>query len=365
MGRCIYIFSNSYKPVLGGIQTVSSQLAETLIKKGEKCRVITCLYPKTLKIRETVDGVDVFRFPFSILKGSVQNNIMYFVSLVMTFILFLINRPKAVYVHFPLCQTGVVYAMKKVFNFKLITCFHGHDVLRHEEGESKDSAIYKEQKQLIDVSDKVTACSKFLAEKVESVFNCSGVKSIYNGVDLSRFSRDSNRPEGIIFPYLFAFGRLEKIKGYDLLIEAFAKARINQHIHLVIAGDGSQKKSLQKQIQDFGLSDRVLLIGRLSPNDIVRYSKHAEINVIPSLREPFGIVALEAIAAKRPVIATKAGGLPEVVDPKYGILCEPSVTGLKEAIEKTLTSGSFCFSEVDEYLNKFSIPAMVTNYQNL
>lgn len=107
------------------------------------------------------------------------------------------------------------------------------------------------------------------------------------------------------------------------------------------------------------------MLGRLSPDDIVRYARHAEINIISSLREPFGIVALEAIASKRPVIATNAGGLPEVVDPRYGILCEPSVIGLKEAIENTLTSYSFSFSTVDEYLDRFSIHSMVKNYQNI
>ena len=76
-----------------------------------------------------------------------------------------------------------------------------------------------------------------------------------------------------------------------------------------------------------------------------------------------GIVALEAIAAKRPVVATNAGGLPEVADKRFCVLCEPSPTTLRYAIESVVKENyRFDFSEVEDYLQGFTIGRMVDNY---
>jgi glycosyltransferase involved in cell wall biosynthesis len=341
--------------MLGGIQTVTSQLAETLIKRGERVTVVTNVSRKAYKPIETICGVPVLRFLFS-----------FRMTYLLLFILFSIRRPKIVYVHFPLDQAPFIVRLHRNFKFKLITCFHGHDVLRYHEGYTIDSECYRSQHRLIEISDAVTACSRYLVHKVEDIFDCKNVIPVYNGVDLSRYKVTTSGKTIYDFPYIFAFGRLERVKGFNLLIEAFSKVRCHDNLKLLIAGSGSLHDELQEQIERLQLQDRVKLIGRKSPDEIVQLTKQARVIVIPSFREPFGIVVLEAIAAKRPVVATNTGGLPEVMNTRFGYLVEPAVDSIALGIETALTEGqSLDFSGVDTYLNRFTIDAMVDNYLNL
>lgn len=354
MGSYIYIFTNSYKPVLGGIQTVTSQLAETLKERGEQVVVITNLNRKALHPYSRICGVPVLRFHFG-----------YSITFVLLWILFFFRRPKAVYVHFPLDQAKFVLLLKDHFDFKLVTCFHGHDVLRYYEGTPTSDKTYSDQRNLVDVSDRVTACSGYLAKAVDDVFGYNHTIVVYNGVDLSRYNTTTAIPSKYPLPYLFAFGRLEKIKGYDMLISAFGKLDCDKSLSLLIAGDGSQRDELQKQISDLGLSDRVRLIGRKTPEEIVQLSQNACVIVISSHRESFGIVVLEGIAAKRPIVATAAGGIPEIMDERFGELVPPSVKGLIHGIEKALSRNDYQFDSVDGYLRGFTIDKMVDNYIKL
>ena len=352
MRNNIYIFASSYKPVLGGLQTVCAQLAETLVARGQKVTVVTGIRKVAPRPFERIDSVQVYRFIYS------WRLLTYWLLV----ILFFFKRPKAVYVHAPLDECYYVQKLKKIFNFRLVTCFHGHDVLTYDDGYSKDSELYHIQKGLIDVSDKVCACSQYLARVVGRVFSIENVQYVYNGVDLSRFKTRHSSPCG--YQYVFSFGRLETIKGFDLLIDAFARLHGQDNLQLLIAGDGSQRESLLAKIQELGLQDSVKLIGRKRPEEVVAYAQNAKALVIPSLREAFGIVILEAIAAKRPVVALESsGGIPEILDERYGILVGSSVDGLANGLENVLTNtDKFDFSSTEEYLGRFTIDNMVNNY---
>lgn len=134
----------------------------------------------------------------------------------------------------------------------------------------------------------------------------------------------------------------------------------------MIAGEGSERGNLQQLIDELGLKDRIALIGKLTPDEVVQYAQNSQINVIPSIRESFGIVALEAIAAKRPVIATKVGGLPEILPEKYGLMVSVDVDEIRMAIDKILAKGiTFNYSDTKEYLKHFTIKKMVENYLTL
>lgn len=353
MGSNIYIFTNSYKPVLGGLQTVTAQLAEGLKRQSKEVIVVTSMFKQTMRIYQHIKHVPVYRFPFG-----------YKITLLFLYVLFFIKRPSAVYVHFPLDQAWFVLKLKKHFRFKLITCFHGHDVLRYDEGYSKYDPIHKFQYNLVHASDQVTACSRWLAKRVEKEFSYENVIVVYNCVDLSRFN--IRMPSPYSGQYFFAFGRLEQIKGFDLLIQAFAGINNYNNLHLLIAGDGSQRESLERLIEKKGLEGRAVIIGRKTPEEIVAYSQNALANIIPSLREPFGIIALESIAARRPVVATNSGGLPEVMDSRFGVIVEPSVESIRLGLQKVL-KGDFIYdgSVIESYLERFTIDEMVNNYSSL
>jgi glycosyltransferase involved in cell wall biosynthesis len=121
-------------------------------------------------------------------------------------------------------------------------------------------------------------------------------------------------PEGLILPermpeepYIFSSGRLIEYKAMDLLIRAFAQVR-DSGIRLVITGDGPKKTELCALIANLGLGERVRLLGRVSREENQRLMSRASFCVFPALREAFGHVNLEAMAAWKPVIATDWGG---------------------------------------------------------
>jgi glycosyltransferase involved in cell wall biosynthesis len=108
-------------------------------------------------------------------------------------------------------------------------------------------------------------------------------------------------------PYIFSSGRLVEYKATDLLIRAFAQVRAGD-IKLVITGDGPKKAELSALIAALGLSERVQLLGRVSREDNHRLMSKSLFCAFSALREAFGHVYLEAMAAWKPVIATNWGG---------------------------------------------------------
>ncbi|MCX7642327.1 MAG: glycosyltransferase [Armatimonadetes bacterium] len=169
---------------------------------------------------------------------------------------------------------------------------------------------------------------------------------IYNGIDLSQFEftygndrvkvlrRKWGVPDdAIVFG---SAGRLVPVKRFDLLLEAGAEV-IKRHpnVHIVIAGDGSMRQALEEQVNKFGLQGRVHLIGYQS--DMVQFWREVDVAVISSASEGLPMVLLEACASRIACIATRVGGIPEVLTNDSGVLVEPgSHEGLVEAMEKML-----------------------------
>ena len=371
----IILFANSYSPVLGGIQTVCSQIAKESLKNEKfNLHIFTNKYPVDLKFIEMIEGVHVRRFLLGSTTKPIKNLRSGFIQLcsflifpftfIHLFIMFLKLKPNIVNVHFPVSQTRYIILLSYFFKFKLITSFHGHDVTTWTDDANKPyKGFFRNQKKLISISSYVTACSNYLSRIVEKTYNLSNhsVKTVYNGVDLSRFENINITKKNQ--QYIFAFGRLETHKGFDILIEAYSKIK-NKKIHLFIAGEGSQLLELQNQAKQLLILERVTFLGRLSAVEIASYSSKASINIIPSRREPFGIVVLEAIASGRPVLATNVGGIPEVFAKEFGLLVKPNdVIDLSNAINKILNEmPEIEFEAIRTHVNRFTIEKMANNY---
>jgi 1,4-alpha-glucan branching enzyme len=359
-------------PVLGGIQTVTSQLAKGL-KEDFDIRVITNKYPKNLKHKEFIDGVLVNRIYYENIYISLNSirgvlirlssYILYTLNIFKLLLLFYKEKPEIINIHFPLHQIKYVFFLKRFFNFKIITSFHGHDVLRWLET-SKKSSFYKDQLKLLTISDQVTACSNYLARVVETTYNLRAqiVKTVYNGTNLVKPFKNEALDN---LPYVFAFGRLEYHKGFDLIIEAFSKIN-HDDMQLIIAGSGTCEADLKKLANNLNLTEQVKFIGRISKTGIDSYTQNALCNVIPSRREPFGIVVLEAIASGRPILATNVGGIPEIFKKEFGILVEPNEEDLAEGLKEILNEFKSPSKKiVDDYVVRFSVEKMVENYSKL
>jgi glycogen(starch) synthase len=151
---------------------------------------------------------------------------------------------------------------------------------------------------------------------------------IHNGVDVDEIRRA--RPASHARPYILAIGRHVPQKGFDVLIDAYAavlRAKPDAP-DLVIAGDGPQRADLEKQVADLGLAERIEFPGRCDRPTTASLFRGCDVFVLPSRHEPQGIVCLEAMAAGKPVVATRVGGVPEVVrDGECGMLVDPDDSG--------------------------------------
>lgn len=114
------------------------------------------------------------------------------------------------------------------------------------------------------------------------------------------------------------------MKGFDLLLEALTQPGL-EHAHVAIGGAGSQLSSLREQSRAAGTADRVHLLGGLTPGQVTTAMAAADVVVVPSRHEAFGIVALEAWRAGAPLVGSVHGGMSEVVtDGVDGLLVDPT-----------------------------------------
>ena len=136
---------------------------------------------------------------------------------------------------------------------------------------------------------------------------------------------------------IFAAGRFVKKKGFNILLEALAELKpIDGNFLFQIAGDGPEFSRLKALSTELGINDKVQFLGYR--NDIVDLIKNADLFVLPSLREPFGIIVLEAMAMGTPIIATRCEGPLEVLDDTSAILVDKGdkaslADGLRRAIQ--------------------------------
>jgi glycosyltransferase involved in cell wall biosynthesis len=150
------------------------------------------------------------------------------------------------------------------------------------------------------------------------------IRLVFNGTDLRRFSPDENGDRrGPRFGpnMIFACRQLFPRKGIRFLIEAAAQLKPQfPDLKVVLAGDGFERPELARLAESLGLAPDVTFLGWVPNTELPPYYRAAAVSVIPSLEEGFGIPAAEAMGCEVPVVASDAGGLPEVV--------EHGVTGL-------------------------------------
>lgn len=134
--------------------------------------------------------------------------------------------------------------------------------------------------------------------------------------------RDDAERDGLLF-----VGRLVSVKGTDLALDALARLHAEgKSVSLTLCGDGPDREQLEQQARALGVREHVYFAGWTVPEELAQYYGRAEVALVPSRYEPFGIVALEAVACGCPVVAARTGGLPEAVGP-CGLLFAPGDAG--------------------------------------
>lgn len=168
---------------------------------------------------------------------------------------------------------------------------------------------------------------------------------------------------------LAIIGRLVPQKGHRYLFEAISSLNGQYRLKVLVVGDGPLMANLKSQVAGLKLQERIIFTGLRK--DVLKILEEVDILVMPSLREGLPITALEAMAAGVPIIATKVGGLPELIkDNKTGLLIEPANgVAIKDAIEKLINDKDLSDNLKNNARNtvqkEFNIMGMVNKTQRL
>lgn len=256
---------------------------------------------------------------------------------------------QVVNVHYP-GTSALAFALLRrfgLFRGKLLFSFHGMDLRHAVSARGLGVAIWR---YLAASLDTASACSGALAAEVRSFFEDKKekVRVVYNGIDVSSLraaiagvsEAEGNEPR----PYFINVATYETKKGQDILIRAFARlARDFPKINLVLVGrDGGIKDELAALASKLAPADRVQFLDPLPNRDVLILCRRALALILPSRSEPFGLVILEAAALGVPVIASRVGGIPEViVSEDYGTLVDAdNVEQLEVAMRRILADSS-------------------------
>ena len=264
--------------------------------------------------------------------------------------------------HFPDHQLLECYLLMLLFRFKLIISLHGNEVERLRTL-SKRSLKYYLYNKLFSAAVSITGCSKFLVNELQRNFNRINANKcfpMYNGVSEVFLTQQLILHKS---DYIFCAARFAPIKGLDLIVKAVDNNIIKK---LLIAG-GDQNDLLKLGIP---INGSITLLGSLSHDEIAHYLSFAEVTVIPSRCETYGILLAEAICCGSPVVATNVGGIPEVIaiaTEKMSLnekeifncwvkLVEPNSESIRNGIDALLNNNG----SIEDYINL--VPKFRNNY---
>jgi glycosyltransferase involved in cell wall biosynthesis len=192
--------------------------------------------------------------------------------------------------------------------------------------------------------DDVAAISSYTARQLGSMTGLAP-RTIPYGIALPPADAAWPTESGLIL----TVGRLIARKGHADLIQAMVHLQAHPHARLVIVGEGHERPALESLIQDLGLADRVTLMGRVSDQELERLYAACHVFVLPAIvdstgdTEMLGMVLLEAMRYRKPVVATRVGGIADIVqDGENGCLVEQrNPQALAGAIGHLLEDGSW------------------------
>ena len=337
-----------YPPlVVGGISAHAGGLARALARAGHDVVVLTLHHPD-VPDDEEVDGVRVLRAAtelpwlpddqFVARMAGANHHLVALVARLRDW------QPDIVHAH----DWLVAWAgqtLRTWWDVPLVATIHATERGRSggHLGPGQPSAINSIEWWLTYAATRVICCSRFMRQEVLDAFQLPGEKVdvVPNGVDPQSWAPapgDDGRRGGDE-PLLVSWGRVQYEKGFQTFVHALPEVRQEvPGVRAVVAGQGSYLPDLHAAARAVGVEDICAFPGFVPDEELKRLLHEATVAVIPSFYEPFGIVALEAMAAGAPVLAAASGGLVEVIDGTgAGVLYPPGDAGaLSGALRRML-----------------------------
>ncbi len=300
----IWLAPSAFHPARGGVEELTLQIARELARTGHEPTVVVHRHPADLPEREVVDGIPVVRLRFDLPGRSPRRLAAYPLDLrrQVRALGALGPPPDVVHVQCPANQVPAVTAYARRHRVPLVLTTQGEVTM-------DAGRIYERSAQMrlalrvgSRAAARLTACSRRAADDAATVAGAfAGCVVVPNGVDLAQW-RVTPLPEAPVFA---AWGRHVPQKGFDLLLGAFALVREEEpDAVLRLGGDGEQSAELRSLA-----GPGVELVGPLDRAGVQDLLAGARVAVVPSRLEPFGIVAVEAMAAGRGVVWSTNGGL--------------------------------------------------------
>jgi len=303
-------------PTLGGSGVVATELGKMLAEKGHEVHFITDRMPFRLGQFHTnifyheveVSDYYVFRYPPYDL--ALANKLAQVAKQ---------EKLDLLHVHYAVPHAICAYLAKQMVgeHLKVVTTLHGTDItiLGH------DPSLRDLIRMAIHESDAVTAVSQDLIMETYDVLAVDKeIDLVYNFVDPRDYMTPAN-PQlraGFAQPHekiLLHMSNFRPVKRITDVIDIFAAVHKQVPSHLIFVGEGPDLAKAVNQVKELGLTNRVHFLGK--QNNVAEVIGLADLLLLPSEKESFGLVALEAMAAGVPTIGSEAGGIPEVV--RHGI----------------------------------------------
>ena len=347
---------------VGGLAVHVYNISREFVKKGLGVYVVTCDFPETPE-HEIFDGIGVYRFPsfeysspdFITWALAMQNTMKKAAAKVLQK-----NKIDIIHSHDWLSALAGI-SLKHAFRLPLIGTIHSTESGRRgglwDDGQRM---IHHCEGLLTFEAWRVICCSEYMADQIVSLFSVprDKISIIPNGVIAQKFvlKKQISNKELREFRSKFAdpderivmfVGRLVPEKGTNVLIGAVPIIlKTIPNANFVIVGDGWMKNNFMKIAWDLRVNHKTIFTGYISDEDLQKLYQVADVAVFPSLYEPFGIAALEAMSAGIPTIVSDTGGLSEIVDQNVnGVKVPPNNSiELAKGIIKVLSDSDFADS---------------------
>jgi len=311
---------------VGGISAHVYNLSSQLASLGVNTHVVTCDFPGAPE-REEVNGAQVLRVDSYKTPSPDFATWDYLMNVNMqkdaaTVISNLDGHVDMIHAHDWLVANAAL-GLKHVLRIPLVATIHATEIGRRNGLHTDyERMIHQTENWLVHEAWKTVCCSQYMSSQVQWAYGLSAdsVVTIPNGVNTKAFEENFDKAE---FRSKFAspdekivlfVGRLVYEKGVQTLINAMPKVLARVNAKFVIVGDGGMKDLLMWQVHNMRLAHKIFFTGFLEERSLKFLYRCADVCVVPSLYEPFGITALEAMAARTPVVVSDTGGLAEIVE---------------------------------------------------